>query len=32
VEVNLNGKKLDPARLVEIKWPEEDVLLRVQAT
>jgi hypothetical protein len=32
VEVNLNGKRLDPARLVEIKWPEEDVLLRVQAT
>jgi hypothetical protein len=31
VEVRLKGKKLDPAKLVEMKWPEEDVLLRVQS-
>ena len=32
LDVRLKGKKLDPARLVEMKWPEGDVLLTVQVS
>ncbi len=30
MDVRLKGKKVDPGMLVDMKWPEQDVFLRVQ--